>query len=547
MLSSTTLLPRLRGLSRFPIPHPGLRLVAVLLLLLLVMPVFSVFAGALFAGDDTTAAMLAVDTIFYRLGQTAWYVGWVLLLALVFAVPTAWMVVMLNFPGRRFASWLLLFPFALPPYITAFTYDEFQRDMGWYLPGGVVAVVATALAVYPYVYLLTRMALQQQHCHIQSAARLLGCSSLAAFFRVSLPLARPAIFVGLTLAAMETFNDVAIAEYFGLQTLSLGVYDVWLHRNNVAGGAQLALILLAIVLALIWVEEHARRRQARYVIACDKCYDCERLRRIGARGTVFVWGALLLPVLTGFFLPVGYLLMLAFGAYRQDWWGPLVSGFTGSMLLSLLLMGLLCCIGLLLVLEKRVNRRGVVMRWLMRIARSVYALPGTVIAIGVFLFGAAVHALTGWYLLGIGGIFILLFACSSRFFMLAGGTLESGMDKIPPQLDAAARLAGESLLGGFWRVHLPLLRPALLTAAIMIFLEQIKELPMTLILRPFNFDTLALIAYQYASDEALELAAPSALLLALFALGGVTVLFLLEEKRAAETAPAPAAAAPALQ
>ena len=504
-----------------------LRGAVLLLLLLLSLPLLALVGGVLF-GAAGEGEGLRLPALLYMLGQTLFFVGGVLALALLLAVPSAWAVVMLNFPGRKLAVWLLLLPFALPPYLVAFTYDDFFRGGGVYLPGGLVAVGATALALYPYIFFLARFALLQQHCHIQSAARLLGCSPWAAFWRVSLPMARPAIVIGAALAAMEALNDIAVAEYFAVQTLGAGIYDLWLNRGDMLAGARLAVLLAAIVFALVWLEERARRRQAQYTAVCDKCYECERATRLSGGKALLLWGALAVPMVCGFWLPLGHLFALSTQAMAQDWQTPLLDGLAGSMLLSGGLAVLLLAAGALVALEKRINKRGAVMHFCVRLARIVYALPGTVVAQGVFLLALGVAAVSGQSLLAVSGLAVLLFACTARFFVIAGGALESAMDKIPPQLDAAARLAALTPLKCFFRVHLPLLRPAAVAAAVLIFLEGIKELPMTLILRPFNFDTLATIVYQYVSDEALDLAAPSALLLALFAAAGVTGLFLLE-------------------
>lgn len=511
-------------------------------LALLLLPLLAVLGSALFGGESD---FLSPSALGYMLAQTVYYVGGVLVLSLLLALPAAWAVVMLNFPARRLAVWLLFLPFALPPYITAFTYDDMLRSAGVYLPGEAMAVATTALALYPYIFFLARLALLQQHCHITSAARLLGCSSLAAFWRVSLPMAAPAIAVGMALTAMEALNDIAVAEYFAVQTLGAGIYDLWLNRGDMLAGARLALLLTAIVFALVWMEEHARRRQAQYTAVCDKCYECERAVAISGGKAWGLWALLAVPIVAGFGLPVARLFYLAAGevgtgADVQAWRQPLLSGLSGSMALSLSLALLLLLIGALVALEKRTNTRGRAMRLLVRLARIIYALPGTVMAQGVFLLALAWYAVSGLQLLALGGMVVLLFACTARFFIIAGGALESAMDKIPPQLDAAARLAALSPLSCFVRVHLPLLRPAAVTAAILIFLEGMKELPMTLILRPFNFDTLATIVYQYVSDEALALAAPSALLLVFFSALGVSALFLAESRRAAADEAAPA-------
>ena len=516
-----------RGL-RQSLPYKGLRLAAVVLLLALLLPLLAISAAALWG---ETGEFLTVTTLLYMLGQTLYYVGGVVLLSLLLALPAAWAVVMVDFRGRRLATWLLFLPFALPPYITAYSYDDLLRAGGIYVSGGVLAILTTALALYPYIFFLTRMALKQQHCHIQSAARLLGCSPWAAFVRVSLPLARPAICIGIALTAMETLNDIAVAEYFSVQTLGVGIYDLWLNRGSMIAGARLALLLTVIIFALVWWEEFARRRQVQYLSVCDKCYQCERATKISGGKSALLWLLIALPAVAGFWLPVVYLAYLAqqsWAASLVDSWQLLATGLYGSVLLAVLLVLLLLVAAMLVAMEKRLNKRGSAMRLLVRLSRVIYGLPGTVIAQGIFIVSIAVEFILGWNLLAGGSIALLLFACSTRFYIIAGGTIESGMDKISPQLDVAARLAAVSPLARFGRIYLPLLRSATAATAVMLFLEGIKELPMTLVLRPFNFETLATVIYQYASDEALLLAAPAALLLVALAAGAVTLLFLFE-------------------
>lgn len=522
--------PRLGGRT---IRHWGLRAAAATALALALLPP----TAALTAAAAATQAPLAPATLLLMLADTALYVGGVLILALALALPTAWAVAMHDFPGRRLATWLLLLPFALPPYITAYAADSGLRAMGWRLPGGLVASAATALAVYPYIFLLARAALLRQQRHLLNAARLLGCSPLRAFWRISLPLARPAIAVGAALAAMETMNDIAIAEHFGLHTLGAGIYDLWLNRGDFPSAARLAALLTALILLILWAEESARKRQAQYATAgADSPPPPRPLRGAPAAA---LWLCLLLPTAGGFWLPTAHLLHLAASAAADDWQTPLATGLSGSLTLAGLLATTLCAAAALLALDKRANPRGAAMRAVVRAARAAYAVPGAVIAQGLFALAAAIYAVTQWQILASGGIAVLLLACAARFFMIAGGALETAIDRIPPHLDSAARLAGHTPWGCFWRIHLPLLRPAATAAAILVFVESVKELPMTLILRPFNFDTLATIVYQYASDEALELAAPSALLLALLTATAITLLFCLEQKRTAPPAGRP--------
>ena len=505
---------------------PFLHAVVALLLTALLLPAAFIVYRAL-AGVGGRS-FLSAEGLLYSVSQTVGYVIGVALLALLLALPAAWMTVAYTFRARRLAAWLLFLPFALPPYITAYVWSDIFRLINVPADGLPVACFATALAVYPYVYFFARAAFRQQHCHIQSSARVLGCSRWAAFWRVSFPLARPAIVVGVALVVMESLNDIAVAEYFGVQTLGISVYDLWLNRSDPVGATRLAFFMMVIVLLLVWAEDTSHRKQAQYVVACDRCYECERAVHITGGKALVLWVLLLLPPLAGFVLPVLRLLFLSVQADASLWWQSIRGGFVGSIGLSSALAMLLLVIGALVVLDKRYNKNSRLLRLAERLLRVLYALPGTVLAQGAFLLAAALAAIGGGGVVFIGGWALLLLASCSRFFIIAGGALDAGMNSISPQVDSAARLAAAKPWRVFFRVHLPLIKSSVILALVMVFLEGIKELPMTLLLRPFNFDTLATVVYQYASDEGLAEAAPSALLLVCLSSIAVSALFWFE-------------------
>lgn len=467
-----------------------------------------------------------------RVGRLLWgtlvYVSGVAALALALALPAAYLTVMVNFPYRRLFVWLLFLPFALPPYLTAYVYGYMTADFGLYPPPLLMAIAATALATYPYIYFMLRYALRQQHCHIQSAGRLLGCSQWSAMWRISLPLAKPAIMVGLTLVILESLNDIAIAEFFGVRTIGIAIYDLWLNRNDFGSGARLAVALMVAVYFIVRWEEKNRQKQKQFTAACDKCYECERAPTARGWRRAALIAALLVPVIAGFVAPVAYLVYLSQSAPAAAWTLAFRSGLGGSLALALGLVALLLCIGVVFVMDKRLNKTR---HFLSSYARIIYAMPGAVLAQGVFVLAAATVAVTSGALslwTAAGGFAMLMLACCARFFIVVGGALEVGMDKISDRLDDAAKLAAMNPCMTFLRVHLPLLRAAVATVAVLVFLEVVKELPMTLILRPFNFDTLSTIIYQYASDEDPAPAAPAALILAALAAAAVSLLFALE-------------------
>lgn len=532
-MSTATLSSRLiawwaRTRTQAKTPAPLLRASSGVLLLALLLPLLVVLFHA--ATGTAGSSFLSAQRLAYTLYHTALYVGGVVAVSLLIAVPAAWATTLLNFPQRRLAVWLLFLPFAYPPYLMAYIYADAAAAVGVRAPPLLLAIITTALAVYPYIYFMVRYALRQQHCHIQSAARLLGCSAWATLWRISLPLARPAAVVGITLVALETLNDVAVAEYFGIHTIGIGMYDLWLNRGDLVSAARLAGVLTLVVLALVVVEERNRDRQRQWSATCDRCFDCERAAAVRGWRAAGLWAVVALPVLAGLVLPTAYLLRLAWLAGEFSLTQLSQSGFLGSMVLAGGAGVVLFAIGMVYIADTRANRTP---HPLARAVRTVYALPGTILAQGAFgiavmVAGASGESLSLWTA---GGGFLLLFwAVAARFFIIVGGGLEAGMSQISHKLDNAARLSALSAWGIFYRIHLPLLRPALLMLTVLLFLECIKELPMTLILRPFNFDTLATVVYQYASDENLIAAAPSALLLFATAAAAVSILLALEGK-----------------
>lgn len=505
-------------------PAPLLRLAAIVITAAMLAPVAAVALNAL-AGDSRNG--LSAAAIADYLGQTVWYAGGTIMLALLIALPAAWLTVMRRIPGHHFISWALLMPLALPPYIIGYAYSHFfSQTLDISLRGGTAAAVVTALAVYPYIYLFARAALRQQSRHIQNAARLMGYSPLAAGYLISWPLARPAVIAGTALALMETLNDIAIAEHYGVRALGLGVYDLWLNRGDSAAACRLAVLLMLAVLAALAMEAYGRRRQRHYAAQCDRRFACDHLPPLSTTGDRWCALLLLLPAVGGFFLPVLWFAKLTIEAPAHLWRSSFWEGLSGSLILSSSAAALLLVLAALLLSDKRHNRHGVFMAPAARFSQAGYALPGAVLAQGFFILSAA----SGRSLLA-AGLPLVIAACAARFLMFMSSALETGMNKISPQLDQAARLAKVSTFGLWRQVHLPLLRPAAAAGALAVFLETVKELPITLILRPFDFQTLATVIYQYAADESLELAGPAVLVIATIGTFAVSVLFLLEGRK----------------
>jgi iron(III) transport system permease protein len=447
---------------------------------------------------------------------------------LVLGTATAWLVTTCHLPGRRLLEWLLVLPLAFPTYLLAYAAtDLFEYAgpvqtalRGWLgeawpgIPmrslGG--AIVVLTLALYPYVYVLARAGFLRGSATLLEAARALGAGPWRCFFAVALPLARPAIVAGVTLALMETLAEFGAVQYFAVDTFTTGIYLTWFALGSPAGAMQLAALLLGVVGALIVLERLARGGGR--VVSAGRSGPLPRYR-LGALAMVGALLVCLLPVLLGFVVPIAVFLRLAIAAgdarFGVDYL-PLArnSVLLGGAAAALLLLG-----ALLLGYAMRLARSRAVTA-LTRFAALGYAVPGSVLSVGVLaVIGAFDHGLMALGLAGglvlAGSLGALLYAYAVRFLAVALNAVESGLVTVRPELEEAARTLGAGPLGVLGRVHLPLVRPSLLAGGLLVFVDVLKELPATLIVRPFNFDTLAVRAYQLASDERLSEAATPAL------------------------------------
>lgn len=468
---------------------------------------------------------------------------------------SAWLVTAYDFPGRRLLSWALLLPLAVPTYIVAYAYLDLLHPLGpiqtglrgllgidsprdFRLPDVrslVGCIVLLGFVLYPYVYLSTRAMFLTQTAAVMEAARSLGVRRAALFHRVALPLARPAIAVGMALALLETLNDIGASEFLGVQTLTVSVYTTWVTRGDLPGAAQIALAMLAIVVALIVLERHGRRRQRYNTLQQSRPMQPQRLR--GGRA-FFALLLGLVPVLVGFVIPASYLcweswkrLQSAGGVSMQ-----LTSSAWNTLQVALLATVTTVLAGLVVAWALRLAQ----MRWRPRLAAAClrvsslgYAIPGTVLAIGLLVplgwFDAAANEVIKYFggaprMLLMGSTTALVVAYTLRFLAIPAGSTEAGLARIPHSLDQAARNLGETPAGALRRVHLPLLRPALAAGALLVFVDTMKELPATLMLRPMNFETLATWLYADAARGAYEEGAVAALLIVLVGLLPVILL-----------------------
>ena len=473
--------------------------------------------------------------------------------AVTLAVGTAaaWLVTMYRFPGRAVLDRLLVLPLAIPTYIVAYCYVEILdyggpvqsavRAIGgfstprdyWFpdirSPAGAIAVLSSVL--YPYVYLTARASFVQQSMCVLEVARTLGQSSLGTFRRVALPLARPALAAGGALVVMETLNDLGAVQYLGVETLSVSIYVTWLQRANLPGATQLALAGLVMV-AVVLIVERLARGDSRFHHTTGR-YRAIPFQDIGGWRGYMAAAMCALPVIIGFAVPVLVLARHAFAHAGDAVADGFVSAATNSVLVASAVAATAVVLSLLLAYAGRVAGQSVVPAAI-RLAGLGYALPGTVLAIGVLIplasFDNTVDAFVrerfgfGTGLILSGTLFALVFALTTRFLTVALGNIEAGMQKVSPNLDAAARTLGETPLSALWRVHLPLLVPAMGAAGLLVFVDAMKELPATLLLRPFNFETLATHVYGLTALEQFERAALGSLAIVLAGLVPVLLL-----------------------
>ena len=482
-----------------------------------------------------------VDTVLpmYLANSLALVVG-VTTLAIVIGVATGWLVAAYEFPGRRVLEWALMLPLAMPGYVIAYVYFDrlsywgpvqtglrnlfgWGRDDYWFpqlasLPG---AMVLLALVLYPYVYLLARTAFLAQSLPLMEAARALGQSRATAFRRVALPMAWPAIAAGAAFVAMETLADYGTVIHLGVQTLTTGIFRTWFARGAPVAAAQLSALLICFVAAAFFVERLLRGNRRFAGNAGGRAGTMARVRLgRGAGAAALALGAV--PVLLGFVLPASELARLAIIA-GDPMWGPRFFAFArNSLQMAAITAVVLVSIAVFLGYARRLQG-GRAIGAAMGAASLGYALPGAVIAVGVLIPLAAFDNTLDAFmrarfgvstgLLLTGTIGALLFAYTVRYLAVALKTVEAGLARIPRSMDEAARNLGSGPAGLLWRVHVPMLRGGVLTAAIFVFADVMKELPATLIVRPFNFDTLAIRAHRLASDGRLEEAATSALMI----------------------------------
>jgi iron(III) transport system permease protein len=497
--------------------------IAALLALLLFLPLFGLAMPFLFPGVEGSA-LLAIDTISHLWNFVlGGYVISTLILIIgvglgvfILGVGNAWIIASYEFPGKKIFEWALILPLAVPTYVMAYLFVDLLQFSGpiqstlrtmlgaeslWFFPdprslGG--AIWAFSFCLFPYVYLITRTAFLERSGRLIEVSETLGYSHLQALTKLVLPMARPAIFAGMALALMEVLADFGAVSYFGVQTFATGIFKAWLSFGDRLAAIQLALGLLSFVLLIFFFEQHSRS-QLRYASSSESRLTPKILSG-GSRFFAFTFCGLTL--LFGFLMPAAALLQLL---YKQglsidiryfSWLGNSLFAAAGTALLSVVL-------ALFFAYAVRLSPR---LAWVNRLLGFGYALPGAVLAIGVLSFLETFQL--AWWISS--SILVLVYAYVVRFLSSSLQSVETGLSRITPSMDGSAALLGLSKIQILRKVHVPLLKRSLITAGLFVFVDVMKELPATLLLRPFNFDTLAVATYQLAADERLaELALPS--------------------------------------
>ena len=492
-------------------------------------------------GDAEIWAHLAAYVLPVALTQTALLLAGVAVIATIAGAGTAWLVTTFQFPGRDSLLWLLPLPLAIPTYIAAYVYVDIFDAAGpvqsllreifgwrtgadyWFPPvrslGGAVLIIGFVL--YPYVYLAARAMFQTQCAVFADAARSLGAKPLTLARHITLPLARPALAVGLALAMLETLNDIGASEYLGVQTLTLSVFTTWLNRGSLPGAAQIAVIMLIAVTCLIALERYGRRRQ-NYIGAVQDAAVASRITLPGRAGWLAA-GLCFVPVILGFLIPAGFLLREVIARGLLTGFDPvLIRHAVTTVMLAGIATAVVLLLGIAATLPLRLKHHPAIFACV-NFATLGYAVPGTVLALGLLSPLVAIDEAINWVASSFGttgvGLVVagsgaaLVIAYAVRFLAIAIGFMQAGLARISGEFDDVARLLGAGPLTLVRSVHLPMVRPALWGAALLVFVDCLKELPATLLLRPLNVETLSTYIYQFAVRGNFEEGALAALLI----------------------------------
>lgn len=514
------------------------------LAILLALPLFAIVLQS-FASDGDLFSQLIESVLPTYIANSLLLMLLVSLLSLAFGVPAAWFIARCQFPLSRYFQWALLLPLAMPAYIVAYVYTDLfdyagsiqttlRAAFGWQSPhdyyfpevrtlGG--AAVMLALVLFPYIYLLARSAFMEQSHNLFQAAKLMGSSAWQSFFRLALPMARPALAVGVALVAMETVADFATVDYFAVPTLTTAVYDTWLGYGSLSAAAKLSVLILLVVFTMVGVERFARRKQALYQQGVQDAGQFKYQLKGWRKWVVFGYCTTLLT--TGFLIPFLILVNYSYHYFEQSWHDEFWQLSINSLMVATIVSITCVLLALLLMFVKRVSpyRQDLLPS---RLVSTGYALPGTVLAIGVLApltyIDFAINDIYQWLgmkgpgLLFTGSLAALVIAFTVRFAAIAIGSIENRYKTLSPSYDMAAMTMAQKPWQLFYRIHLPLLRKAMFVGALLVFIESMKELPAALLLKPIGFENLATYVFQYVSDEQLEQGALAAIVIVLVGL-----------------------------
>jgi len=509
----------------------------IIISLLIIAPVLAIFYSA-FAGDtslwphlfSTVLPRYIINTLVLMFGVGS--------LSLIFGVSSAWVITRYNFPGKNILEWSLLLPAAVPAYIIAYAYTDIfeyagpvqgilRNFFGWenaqdyWFPnirsmGGAILVMSSVL--YPYIYLMTRASFLTTPISFFQTSAIYGRNILY----IALPLARPGIVAGLALVLMETISDFGTVDYFALETLTLGVFNVWLGMNSLSGAAQISSILFIIVVVLLTLEYLARRKQRFYEKNSGQITMIEK--EINALGKFFCILVCLIPLILGFVIPVSILLSFVLKGLAVIDFTEIINTTLSSISLSLSASIIVMVVSVLMIVVSN-YQSNYIQKSIIFLSSCGYAFPGTILAVGIVVFVGWLNSIIYFHLsYVVGGLIVLIFAYLIRFLAVANGAIRSGILRIHPNLMDASKTMGVGFFTSLRKIIIPLIYTNILVGGILVFVDILKELPITLLLRPFNFETLATYVYQYASDEMLEESSFAAIIIIVAGLGPVIYL-----------------------
>ena len=523
-----------------------LRLISTLIVFLLLSPIISI----IFVANENTAELWAhlLETRFssYIYNTIILMIG-VGTSSIIIGVTLAWLVCRYDFFMSKVIEWCLLLPLAMPAYIVAYCYTDFFEYSGtiqstlriifnwnsasdYYFPevrslGGAIFVMSFVL--YPYVYFISKIAFKSTPVSLFEIAEIHGKNL---FLWVAIPLARPAIIAGVSLVLMETISDFGTVEFFAVETITLGIFNLWLGMNNLGAASQLALVAFTFIIILLGIELSARKKQ-KFNDTKIKSFNTI-IKKVTPLKSLLIFGICLIPIIFGFLIPISILFINSLSYLDSENWSNLISIAYNSFFISSIAALAMILISIFIAISIKFDGfKG--FTFLSTIAGVGYAFPGTILALGTLFFITIIQdSVNNFFnifgidinVVLIGSYTALIFAYVSRFNAVAFGAINSGINRIPPNMIEASQTLGHSFIFSIKNVILPLLRPSIITAAILSFVDIIKELPITLLLRPFNFETLATFVYQYANDEMLEKSSIAAILIVLIGLVPILIM-----------------------